>query len=247
MTPEEVEAIERATIAAVSPRAVREIGGWIVALDAGTIRRAASAAPLRHDLIADPAVLDAIEAAFASEGLRPAVRLCDAPALESVRAELLRRGYRSEQPTLVKTAAVADMRAVSRAAPADMLHRPDEAWASVFTGEGFDPIDGAHRVAALSRSADAAYGAVREGGTTLAVGVAAFGHGWASVHGMRTSKARRGEGLAGRVLAGLAEACAARDVAKVFLQVEEANAPARALYRRAGFRPVWRYFYWSKG
>ena len=103
-----VEAIERATVEAVAPAAVREIGGWIVALDPGTIRRAASAAPLRHDLSADPATLDAtldaIEAAYAQAGLAPAFRLCDAPALEAVRAELTRRGYGAEQPTLVQVA-----------------------------------------------------------------------------------------------------------------------------------------------
>lgn len=246
MTPSEVESIERATVAAVAPRAVAEIGGWIVAMDPGTIRRAASAAPLRHDLAADPRVFDEIEAAFAGQGMRAAFRLCDDPRLDGVRAELVRRGYGFEQPTLVKTASAAVMRAVTQGAPADILERPDAAWAGVFTSEGFDPIDGANRVAALTRSPDAAYGAVREDGRTLAVGVAAFGQGWASVHGMRTDKARRGEGLAGRVLAGLAEAATARGVGRVFLQVEEGNAPARALYRRAGFERAWRYFYWSR-
>ncbi len=247
MTPQEVEAIERATIAAVSPRAVAEIGGWILAMDPGTIRRAASAAPLRHDLEMDPAVLDRIEAAFAEQGLSAAFRLCDDARLEAIRTELVRRGYVAEQPTLVKTAPVAAMRAVSADASADILERPDEGWAGVFTSDGFDPVDGANRVAALTRSSQAAYGAVREGARTLAVGVVAFGHGWASIHGMRTAKARRGKGLAGRVLAGLAEAATARGVERVFLQVEEGNAPARALYGRAGFQQVWRYFYWSRG
>jgi N-acetylglutamate synthase len=250
-SPDQVESIERATVAAVAPREVAEIGGWIVALDPGTIRRAASAAPLRHDLppgtVADPGALDAVEAAFAQAGIAPAFRLCDDPALEPVRALLAARGYGAQQPTLVQTAKVADMAAVTRQAPADVLHAPDAGWAGVFTGPGFDPVDGASRVAALSRSPGAAYGVVREGQATLAVGVAAFGHGWASVHGMRTDLARRGEGLAGRVLAGLAGAAATRGVTRLFLQVEEANAPARALYARAGFTPAWRYFYWSRG
>jgi ribosomal protein S18 acetylase RimI-like enzyme len=32
----------------------------------------------------------------------------------------------------------------------------------------------------------------------------------------------------------------------MFLQVEEENAGARSLYRRAGFTKAWRYFYWSR-
>lgn len=66
----DVEAIERATIAAVAPREVLEIGGWLVALNEGTIRRAASAVPLSHELAADLGVFDRIEAAFAGRGWR---------------------------------------------------------------------------------------------------------------------------------------------------------------------------------
>ena len=62
---------------------------------------------------------------------------------------------------------------------------------------------------------------------------------------MRTDRARRGQGLAGRVLAGLAGATQERGVDRVFLQVEEGNFGARSLYRGAGFTKAWRYFYWS--
>ncbi|MDP3745457.1 MAG: GNAT family N-acetyltransferase [Phenylobacterium sp.] len=242
----EVEAIERATLAAVAPRAVAEVDGWLVALEPGTIRRAKSAVPLLHDPAFSPAILDRIEAAFAESGLEPAFRLADAPGLEAVRAELTRRGYGFEQPTLVKVGSPMAMVAAARGAPADVADAPDEGWAQVFTGQGFDPADGANRVAALTRSPDAVYGGVRQDGRTVAVGVAAFRQGWASVHGMRTDLSRRGEGLAGRVLAGLAGAAQARGIDRVFLQVEEANTPARSLYRAFGFRLAWRYFYWSR-
>ena len=246
VTSAEVEAIERATAAAVAPREVLEIGDWLVTLDPGTIRRAGSAVPLRHDVSADREVFDEIEAAYAARGLKPAFRIADAPCLESVRAELTRRGYLSEQPTLVKTGAAQGMIAGARGAPAETERAPGPGWAAVFTGEGFDPADGANRVAALTRSADAVYGGISEGGRTIAVGVAAFGHGWASVHGMRTDKGRRGEGLAGRVLAGLGAAAQERGIERVFLQVEEDNIGARSLYRGVGFERAWRYLYWSR-
>lgn len=246
MTAAEIEAVERATVAAVAPRETLELDGWLAALEPGTIRRAASAVPLRHDLPGDPAIIDAIEAAFAARGMAPAFRLADAPGLEDVRQELHRRGYGFEQPTLVKTGRPAQMIAAAHGAGAPVSRAPDQGWASVFTSEGFDPADGANRVAALTRSPDAVYAAIAEGERTLAVGVAAFGHGWASVHGMRTDQSRRGEGLAGRVLSGLAGAAQERGIERVFLQVEEANAGARSLYRRAGFSRAWRYFYWSR-
>jgi N-acetylglutamate synthase len=123
---------------------------------------------------------------------------------------------------------------------------PDAAWAALFMGEGFDPVDGASRVAALARAPGSLYASVREGGHTVAAGAAAFSHGWVSVHGMRTAPAWRGRGLAGRILAALAGAATARGVARCFLQVEEGNTAAHALYRRAGFVPAWSYEYWRR-
>ena len=242
----QVEAIERATLAAVAPEEVLEIEGWLVGLDPGSIRRAASAVPLRHDLPADRTVFDSIEAAYAGRGLTPAFRVADGPGLDQVRAELIARGYVCEQPTLVKTAATAAVTAVTDRPPAELAERPDAAWAAVFLGEGFDPIDGAYRVKALSRAPGALFGMVRDGERAIAVGCGSYGHGWASFHGMRTDLSRRGEGLAGRVLSGLAGEALKRGIDRAFLQVEEKNAPARALYRRAGFTQAWRYFYWSK-
>jgi GNAT superfamily N-acetyltransferase len=233
----EIEGIERDTVAAVAPPQTLEIGGWLVPLDNGTIGRARSAVPLRHDL--GPDALGEIEAAYRDRGLKPAFRMADVLSLEPVCAELARRGFSAQQPTVFKTGSIAQLAAFSTGS-ARVLNAPDDAWGAVFLGEGFDPADGAHRIAALTRSPDAVYGAA---GETQAVGVMSFGAGWAGIHGMRTAPAHRGKGLASAVLAALGRAAQARGVSQVFLQVEEAN-PARAIYRRAGFTPVWRYHYW---
>jgi len=236
----DLEALERATIEAVAPPEVLEIGGWLVGLDKGTIGRAKSAVPLRHDLGFE--ALDEIEAAYRQRGLKPAFRVADGPGLEAVRVELDRRGYPMAQPTIFETGLVRDLATFSEGSAA-ILDRPSAAWAAVFLGEGFDPADGAHRVAALSRSPDAVYGAAGEGDEVGAVGVMTFGYGWAGIHGMRTSPAHRGKGFASSILATLGRMAQARGVERVFLQVEEAN-PARSIYHRAGFSAAWRYHYW---
>ncbi len=46
---------------------------------------------------------------------------------------------------------------------------------------------------------------------------------------------RRGEGVAGRLLTAHAQTLALNRVRTIFLEVEEGNAPALALYRRQGF------------
>lgn len=236
----EIAALERDTVAAVAPPQTLEIDGWLAPLDNGTIGRAKSAVPLRHDI--GPEAIGEVEAAYRDRGLKPGFRIADVATLQPVCAELARRGFAPEQPTIFKTGSIAELAAFSEAS-ACILAKPDEPWAAVFLGEGFDPADGAHRVAALTRSSGAIYGAAGEGGETQAVGVMSFGATWAGIHGMRTAPAYRGKGLASAILAALARAALARGVERVFLQVEEPN-PARAIYRRAGFSTIWRYHYW---
>jgi GNAT superfamily N-acetyltransferase len=236
----EVAVLERDTVAAVAPPELLEIAGWLAPLDDGSIGRAKSAVPLHHDVGVE--AIGDIEDAYRSRGLKPAFRIADVPSLAPVCAELSRRGFTPQQPTIFKIGSVAALAAFSDA-PARVLETPDATWADVFLGEGFDPVDGAHRVAALTRSPGAIYGAAGQGGATHAVGVMSFGARWVGIHGMRTAPGHRGRGHASAILAALGRVALDRGHARVFLQVEEAN-PARRIYRAAGFTPIWRYHYW---
>jgi len=243
----DIEAIERATVAAVAPEASEELDGWLLPFDSGTVKRARSAVPLHRSAV-DHGTLDRIEDRYDSRQVAPALRLADAGCFDGLRAELERRHYVDDNPTCVQLGSLQRMRQLvaGGGALADVDRAPDDAWAALFLGEGFDPVDGAHRVRSLARAKGSLYASVREGGRTLAAGAMAFGHGWASVHGMRTDKAHRGKGLAGRVLAGLAQAALARGFERAFLQVDAQNHPAQALYRRAGFQTRWQYRYWQR-
>jgi GNAT superfamily N-acetyltransferase len=242
--PAQIEAIERATIATVAHDCFEVIGPWILGLRPGSIGRAHSAAPLAHTLVRDEGLIARIEAAYRAKGMSPVFRLPDVDGLASAAHALAERGYVPQQPTLMMTADLGLAAGFAEPTGATQLERPDDDWAAVFLGEGFDPEDGAHRVAVLSSAPGAVFAAVRDPEGTYAVGALSLAEGWASLHGMRTRRARRGEGLAGQVVACLARAAQARGATQIFLQVEEGNAPARALYARAGFTPLWRYHYW---
>lgn len=234
-----VEQLERSVVAAVAPAEVVEIGGWLVPLDPGTIGRAKSAAPLSHD--PDVSAVDEIVALYRRRGLNPAFRLADVPALDAARGAVARHGLTGQQPTVMKVGSVERLAAFSNAA-ARLLPRPDAAWTAVFTGDGFDPADAAARVANLSRSPGAMYGAAGGEGT-CAVGVATVAHGLGGIHGMRTAPGHRGRGYAPAILGAFGRALADQGVETVVLQVEEGN-PARRIYRRAGFVQAWTYRYW---
>jgi ribosomal protein S18 acetylase RimI-like enzyme len=75
------------------------------------------------------------------------------------------------------------------------------------------------------------------------VGVLSRAGGLGGVHGMRTPSDQRGRGHAGRLLAAFGRQTDHWGLPGIFLQVEAGN-PARRLYRAAGFRELWRYWYW---
>ena len=246
MRPADIEAIERATVAALAPRVVREDDAWLLAADDSRINRANSLTLL--GMGADPLAdkVARVEAFYDAERLPTSFRIPDRPVFDDLRAMLAAAGYAPRQPTLVQVGEVQTLLERLTDPPGEVSEAIDAGWVAAFGGEGFDPEDAASRLRALGRSPGAVYGAVREDGVVHAVGAMSFGLGWAGVHGMRTITPRRGRGLARRVLAGLALAARDRRTERLYLQVECDNAPAIALYRRAGFRPAWSYAYWRR-
>lgn len=243
LTAADIDAIERATLQAVAPEVVETMDGWLLPMDHGTVGRARSAVPLHHgghsvDLL--PAIL----ARYAALGFEPRFRLPDLPTFQPWFDALAQRGWRREQPTLTMTGDVQRLLALAPGPAAELDSAPDAGWMAMFLGEGLDPTDGASRSRSLARATGTLFASVREGGHTVACGAASLGHGWLGLHGMRTAAARRGQGLAGRVLHAMAAEAARRGLTGVFLQVDAGNLPALALYRRAGLSVAWPYAYW---
>lgn len=240
-----VESVERATLAAVCPAVMEELPGWLLGLDSGTVGRAHSAAPLHHNA-PDASSLAALEGRYAEHQLDLVLRLPPLDSFKLLRQALTQRHYAASQPTLVQTSSAERMAHVFDGADVALAAVPDKAWSSVFLGEGFDPVDGAHRIRLLQGAFNAVFASVYARGNVVAVGVACFSHGWASVHGMRTAPSHRGQGMAGRILGAFAREALSRQVSDVFLQVHAGNSQAQSLYRHAGFATAWTYDYWRQ-
>src|SRR3954471_7472315 len=103
MNHADLEAIERATVAAVAPTSVEELEGWLLPFDSGVIGRAKSAVPLRHDH-SPRAPIGEIERRYAAKGLPAVFRIAEVAALATTRDELTALGYRHSKPTLVQVA-----------------------------------------------------------------------------------------------------------------------------------------------
>lgn len=243
---EPIEAIEHATLAAVPPQRLARWGDWLLPFDDGTVGRSHSAVPVRHAQPA-PGTLPELERRYADAGLATMLRVPELPAFDALREQLRAQGYRREKHTLVQTGQVEAL-AAARAIEGEiaLADRPGDGWEDVFLGEGFDPVDGASRLAILRRGTQSVFASVRVAGRTVAVGLGCLSHGWAGIHGMRTLPAWRGQGCASALLAALAQAARQRGIAQCFLQVEAGNATARSLYEARGFATAWGHAYWKR-
>jgi ribosomal protein S18 acetylase RimI-like enzyme len=241
----DVDSLERATVAAVAPREVRGLAGWLLAFDDGTVNRARSAVPLSHER-PDAHVARSIFEMYQERGVMPNFRIPQKPSMGDVEAQLVQLGLLPLQPTQVLVANANDVISSVGSGAVEIADAPNDAWAAVFLGEGFDPKDGASRVATLRRASGSRFGAIREAGQVVAAGVLAMSHGWATVHGMRTALSHRRRGLATRVLAAFASEASARGYERLVLQVEVANDAASRVYKRCGFAHAWTYVYWRE-
>ena len=246
MTHPDVESLERAVLAAVAPPHVEELPGWLLAFDNGTVGRAKSAVPITHD-DPRPEAIGEIEARYSARGLPPVFRIPSIAAFDGVRHDLDARGLGESKPTQMQVAPTSDVRRISTAPGADVSAEADDEWASVFLGEGFDPVDGASRVQTLRRAKNSLFASVRDEGRVVAGGVLSLAHGWASIHGMRTARSHRGRGLASRIIATFAKTAGAKGYERMMLQVERNNEAAQKLYARCGFKVAWSYAYWERG
>lgn len=244
MDEPDIDALEQATLAAVPPTELLTLDGWLVALDAGTVGRAHSSVPSRHTAVRHDLV-SAIEQAYEARQLRPAFRVPRVPGCERLRDVLREKGYTPRQPTLTMVGSMDALAARDPAHAVETATQPHAGWADVFLGRGFDPVDGASRVAILQRGRDTVFASAQSQGRIAAVGAACFSHGWCGIHGMRTAPGARGQGLAAAILATFGRIALQRGLQRVFLQVEESNATARSLYERAGLRTAWCSEYWG--
>jgi ribosomal protein S18 acetylase RimI-like enzyme len=240
-----IEFLERATLDAVAPATIESFAGWLLPFDSTTIGRAISAVPLHHDST-NLASIEEIESLYTQRGYKAQFRVADVFGLNGVHMALRNRGYTPQQPTLTMVGCVGDWPQSSSAWPVQLTPQASEEWKSVYLSEGFDPVDGANRVRALSRSNYLVFAHISDDAGPIAAGTASFSHGWVGLHGLRTSGRLRNKGCASAIIAKLGEVAIARAMDQCYLQVEEANAPAIFLYHRLGFQSSWRYHYWRK-
>jgi N-acetylglutamate synthase len=223
---------------------VEELDGWRLRFGFGMTGRANSVWPRRNGVdmpVRDK--IDAAEAFYVGCGLRPRFQLSPASEPAGLDDELAGRSYERIETTAIEvadTAAVAEASARLGAPAVQVTSQLDDEWLDVWLAvRGFDPSLRAHARSIVAGAPGAAYARI----DGIAVGRAVADGDWVGITATATLPRARRKGAARAVLHALAVWALERGAPRSYLPVEEENVPARALYRDAGFEPLYTYHY----
>jgi ribosomal protein S18 acetylase RimI-like enzyme len=243
-----IEELERA--AAPGWRGVEEepLGGWLLRAAAGFTGRANSALAAGDPGLPVAAAADRVRAWYAARGLPAMIAVpypTGAPHRSELDVRLAGQGWTArDRPATVMIAPAVTVAAPHQGGGSHRIEigdEPDAAWLSRYHygGAGLPPV--ARRV--LMSAPWQAFASVRADGATIAIGRVAGAGRWAGLTAIEVDVGHRRRGLGAAVTAALAAAASGRGADQLYLQVEDRNAGARALYARLGFADHHGYHY----
>jgi GNAT superfamily N-acetyltransferase len=217
------------------------LGDWLLRAGGGFTGRANSALVVGDPGTTLSAAVDAVARWYDDRGLQPCAQL---PGRQSRAADaaFAAAGWERDEDVLVLTAPLALTAAPT--VPVDLAPTPDDAWLAGYRYRGSELPAVAREV--LTRAEDVVFASVRlepAPAPLAAVARGAVTDGWLGVTAVTVDERHRRKGLATAVMAALQGWARGGGASSTYLQVVAGNAPALALYRRAGFIEHHRYHY----
>ncbi|MFF0259370.1 GNAT family N-acetyltransferase [Streptomyces microflavus] len=233
-------------LAAVTARAWQPVeseplGEWRLRAAGGFTRRANSALPLGDPGMPLGEAFGRIEHWYEERGLPAYIQTATGAegTQETLCAELERHGWRREVTAEVRIAALAPVGDLDADVTAVRLTRePDEAWLSRY--QRFS-TPGPHVLRVLGSGPAVWFATVAGGEAPAAIGRCVVDGRWAGFMAVEVAPEHRRRGLATSVMAALARRALDEGASAAWLQVEEDNEGARALYDGMGFAAHHRY------
>ncbi|MEU4000464.1 GNAT family N-acetyltransferase [Streptomyces fungicidicus] len=230
------EELARVSARAWPPVESERLGEWELRAAGGFTRRANSVLPLGDPGMPLDDALTAVRVWYAARGLPAYVQTTTGAegAQELLCAELERRGWVREVTAELWTGPLAPVADRGGEPSGVVLSREaDEAWLARYRRKGVGEV--ALRVLG---SGPSVWFASVPGGTDdapAAIGRCVVDGRWAGFAAVEVDPAQRRRGLATAVMAALARQALDEGASAAWLQVEEDNAGARAMYRHLGF------------
>lgn len=251
--------LDEVAAAAISASDLVVVDGWWCRADPTVpFRRANAALPPVGAGSGDPtSVVGRVVGWYRDRGLVPRVQVSTAdPSSGLLDAHLAEAGFTFEAPVTVLTSSAATVAARCTADRDSGSTGVEVEPRRVVDGSLTAPLVELHGTDDRARARTAAYArllepfaergltvAVRVDVALAAVGFAVVDGRWCGVFGMATAASARRRGAGRLVLGAIAERAVAAGTTDLYLQLEDDNAPAAALYGGVGFEPSHRYHY----
>jgi len=249
--------LERIMVDGWPPVEREELSGWLLRAAAGFTGRANSVLPLGDPGMAVSDAVDRCESWYDERGLRHLFSVFGPMGFavddDPLGRELLDRDYEPINNALVLTAAVATLPPEAPHDPGARVQlesSPSQPWWDTWAAwdTRVAPADEANVAAAAARtvmtgSPDQLFASLERDGAVIGVARVAFAHAWAGVFALHVAPEHRRTGVALQLMGALADAARARGIPSMYLQVTQANSPARSLYERLGFSVHHEYVY----
>jgi GNAT superfamily N-acetyltransferase len=242
VAPDRGRILQLQRIAALGWRSaeVATVDGWVLRANAGWTSRANSALPLGTPAGPLEAVLD-VAADFYTDRSLPVQVLVPLPARGLLDAELARRCWQVHAPTVMLTRSLHGPDEQSVGPPVELEPDITSDWRTGYHAR--DGVLSAAALALLGRHETVRFATVRSNGRTLAIARGVVDEGWLGVTALEVSDAHRRQGLGSAVMRALEGWAITQGASQAYLQVEETNAAAGALYGSLGYREHHRYHY----
>lgn len=243
--------LARATARAWQPVESEQLGDWQLRAAAGFTRRANSVLPLGDPGRPLDEALAHVNAWYAERGLPAYIQIStgNEGTQEALAAALEQRGWTREVSALVRTGALAPLGDPARP-PEEQVSRValsrscDAAWCARYQRFG-TPDPAVLKV--LGSGPSTWFATVRgPGDVPAAIGRCVVDGRWAGFMAIEVDPAARRQGLAGAVMTALARRALDEGASAAWLQVEEDNTAARALYDGMGFRTHHSYHHYRQ-
>lgn len=227
------------------------LGDWLLRASSGFTRRANSVLPVGDPSLPAGRAVDYCERWYAERQLAPMFHL-DLPASgrpedDALGAELVSRGYVVDQPTLTMTAAATDVpRLTEASAPVTMDAALTFPWLETYARQRRIMPGVTEQV--LTGSPGQLFASTSAGdGSITSIARMSVHPGWAGIHALWVDPAQRRQGLGRTLVEAIALLAGQHRMASLFLQVEDDNEPAIALYGSLGFTSHHTYVYLVPG
>ncbi|MFJ2605953.1 GNAT family N-acetyltransferase [Streptomyces sp. NPDC087425] len=227
------EELARVSARAWRPVESERLGDWELRAASGFTRRANSVLPLGDPGRPLDDALSAVRGWYAARGLPAYIQTATGAegTQERLCAELERRGWVREVSAELWTGALAPVADRADGAGVELSRTADERWLARYQRKGVSDV----ALKVLGSGPSVWFATVPGEDAPAAIGRCVVDGRWASFAAVEVAPERRRQGLAGAVLAALAQRALAEGASASWLQVELDNAGARALYAGLGF------------